>query len=166
MEYAFRTLLMGKKEAFMLCNKPVGVLVVEDNENEQASIVEVLRSAIPDVQVFTFGTGTEALNFLFSRGDWLGRVGTTPLSLIMLDLDLPGKDGFSILGQIRSLDTEDALRLTPVVIFTNSRNAADVTRGYCCGANSYIIKPVSFPQFQVIVTNLAQYWITYNIRSF
>lgn len=150
----------------MLCDEPVDVLVVEDNENEQTSIVEVLRFAIPGVQVVSFRTGTEALTFLFARGDRPGSVGAALApSLIILDLALPGEDGFSVLGKIRSLDTEDALRLTPVVIFTDFQDAAAIARGYRCGANSYIIKPVSFPHFQLVVTSLAQYWISFNIRS-
>jgi two-component system response regulator len=147
----------------MLNDEPVDILVVEDNESERASIVESLQSSIPDVHVVAVHDGTEALDFLFARGAWTDRVGAESPRLILLDLALPGSDGFSVLGQIRSLDAEDALTLTPVVIFTDSQAAGDVKRSYRCGANSYIMKPLSFPDFQAVVKTVGQYWMTQNV---
>ena len=146
----------------MLNDEPVDVLVVEDNDSERASIVESLQSSIKDVYVVAVHDGTEALDFLFARGAWKDRVGADPPKLILLDLALPGSDGFSVLGQIRSLEAEDALTLTPVVVFTDSETAGDITRSYRCGANSYIIKPLSFPDFQAVVKTVGQYWMTHN----
>ena len=82
--------------------------------------------------------------------------------LVREDLALPGSDGFSVLGQIRSLDAGDALTLTPVVIFTDSQSAGDITKSYRCGANSYIMKPLSFPDFEAVVKTVGQYWMTHN----
>ena len=82
---------------------PVDILVVEDNDSQRASIVRALQDAIPDVLVLAVGDGPEALDFLFSGGAWAGRVGEDPPKLILLDLELPGSDGFSVLGQIRSI---------------------------------------------------------------
>ena len=146
----------------MLNDEPVDILVVEDNDSERASIVESLKSSIRDVNVVAVHDGTEALDFLFSRGAWKDRDGADPPRLILLDLALPGSDGFSVLGQIRSLDAVDALTLTPVVIFTDSQAACDVRRSYRCGANSYIMKPLSFPDFQAVVKTVGQYWMTHN----
>jgi len=146
----------------MLKDEPVDILVVEDNDSERASIVESLQGSIHDVSVVAVNDGAEALDFLFSRGAWTDRDGADPPRLILLDLALPGSDGFSVLGQIRSLDAVDALTLTPVVIFTDSQAAGDVTRSYRCGANSYIIKPMSFPDFQAVVETVGQYWMRHN----
>ena len=146
----------------MLNDEPVDILVVEDNDSERASIVESLQASIQNVHVVAVHDGTEALDFLFARGAWTDRVGEDPPRLILLDLALPGSDGFSVLGQIRALDAGDALTLTPVVIFTDSQAAGDITRSYRCGANSYIMKPLSFPDFQAIVKTVGQYWMTYN----
>ena len=146
-------------------DEPVDILVVEDGENERASIVEILRASIPDVNVVAVCDGTEALDFLFARGDWTARVGAEPPRLILLDLALPGADGFSILGQIRSLDAEDALTLTPVVIFSDSQDARNIEKSYRCGANSYIMKPLSFSDFQAVVKSVGQYWMTHNRTS-
>ncbi len=146
----------------MLNDEPVDILVVEDNDSERASIVESLQSAIKDVQVVAVHNGTEALDFLFARGGWTNRAGADAPKLILLDLALPGSDGFSVLGQIRSLDEDDTLTLTPVVIFTDSQAPSDITKSYRCGANSYIIKPMSFPDFQAIVKTVGQYWMAHN----
>ena len=150
----------------MLNDKPVDILVVEDNVNERASIVEALQSSIDGVCVVAVHDGTDALDFLFTRGDWTDRVGADYPKLILLDLELPGSDGFSILGQLRSIEAEDALTLIPVVIFTDSHAASDITKSYRCGANSYIIKPLSFPDFQAVVKTVGQYWMTHNKTSF
>lgn len=149
----------------MTNDEPVDILVVEDNDSQRASIVTALQDSIPDVLVLSVRDGPEALDFLFSRGSWAGRVGEDPPKLILLDLELPDSDGFSVLGQIRSVEPKDALTLTPVVIFTDSQSSADITQSYRCGANSYIIKPLSFPDFRAIVETVGQYWMTHNRTS-
>jgi CheY-like chemotaxis protein len=153
-------------ETFVLNDKPVDILVVEDNDSERDSIVESLQASIRDVHVIAVHDGTEALDFLFARGAWTDRVGEDPPRLVLLDLALPGSDGFSVLGQIRSLEPKDALTLVPVVIFTDSQAGNDVTKSYRCGANSYIIKPLSFPDFQAVVSTVGQYWMMHNKASF
>ena len=137
----------------------------EDGESERTSIVEALQAAVPDVNVVAVCDGTTALDFLFARGDWTARVGADPPRLILLDLALPGADGFSILGQIRALDAENALTLTPVVIFSDSQDPGNITRSYRCGANGYIMKPVSFSDFQAVVKSIGQFWMTHNRRA-
>ena len=149
----------------MLNDEAVDILVVEDNESERASIVESLRAAIPGVQVVAVHDGTEALDFLFARGNWAERSDADPPKLILLDLQMPGASGFSVLGQIRSLEPQDALTLTPVVIFSDSQDAGDVTKSYRCGANSYIMKPLSYSDFQSVVKTVGQYWMTHNRAS-
>lgn len=146
----------------MLNDEPVDILVVEDNDNERASIVDALHNSIDNVQVVAVHDGAEALDFLFARGQWTDRVGADSPKLILLDLEMPGSDGFSVLGQIRSIEPDDALTLTPVVIFTDSQASDDISRSYRCGANSYIIKPVSYPDFQAVVETVGRYWMTHN----
>ena len=143
-------------------DQPVDILVVEDNENECESIVTALEESSPDVCVVAVHNGTEALDFLFARGAYTDRVDESPPTLILLDLSLPGSDGFSILGEIRSLEPDDALMLTPVVIFSDSQNNSDIKESYRCGANSYVIKPVNFTDFRAAVEKIGQYWMNYN----
>jgi CheY-like chemotaxis protein len=144
----------------------VDILVVEDNDSQRASIVLALKNAIPDVLILAVRDGDEALDFLFRRGGWTERLGADPPKLILLDLALPGSDGFSVLGQIRSVDPQDELTLTPVVVFTDSQTASDIKQSYSCGANSYLIKPLSFPDFQAVVETIGQYWVTHNRSSY
>ncbi|MBE7559582.1 response regulator [bacterium] len=146
----------------MIVDNSVDILVVEDNDSERASIVESLRAAVDGVSVAAVANQKEALDFLFRRGDWMHRTETDPPSLILLDLGLPDSDGLSILGEIRSLDPDDALTLTPVVIFTDSHATTDISRSYRCGANSYVIKPLSFADFQAVVEAVGRYWVKHN----
>lgn len=143
-------------------DEPVDILVVEDNDGECDSIVEALRASIDNVQVVAVHDGAEALDFLFARGQWTDRVGADSPKLILLDLEMPGSDGFAVLGQIRSADPEDTLALTPVVIFSDSQATGDITKGYRNGANSYIIKPVNFDGFRSVVETVGRYWMTHN----
>ena len=140
----------------------VDILVVEDNDSERESIVEALQASIQDVNLLAVSDGEQALDYLFKRGAWKGHAGNDPPKLILLDLAMPGADGFSVLGQVRSIEPEEALTLTPVVIFTDSQASADITESYRCGANSYIIKPLSFPDFRIIVESIGQYWMMHN----
>lgn len=150
----------------MPSDEAVDILVVEDNDSERESIVEALQTSIDGIQVVAVHDGIEALDFLFARGGWKDRAGADSPRLILLDLELPGTDGLSVLGQIRSLDAEDALTRTPVVIFSDSQAAGVVTKCYRCGANSYVMKPMSFPDFQAVVKTLGQYWIRHNKTPF
>lgn len=146
----------------MMNNEPVDILVVEDNNSERLSIVAALQVAIPGVQVASVKNGNEAAEFLFAQGVYTYRVGEMPPTLVLLDLAMPDEDGFSVLGKIRSLGPENALTLTPVVVFTDSADATDIKESYRCGANSYVMKPVSYTDFQSVVEKIGQYWMTYN----
>ena len=151
-------------DKLMLNDEPVDILVVEDSARERDSIVEILKASLPEANIVAVHDGTAALDFLFARGDWTDRAGADPPRLILLDLALPGADGFSILGQIRSLDVDDALTLTPVVIFSDSQDTRNIARSYRCGANSYVMKPLSFSDFQAVVSSVGQYWLTRNLN--
>lgn len=140
----------------------VDILVVEDNDSERGTIVDTLKASIGGVTVLGVPSGVQALNFLLARGEWSGRAGAEPPKLILLDLELPGSDAFSVLGTIRALENDDALMVVPIVIFTDSYNAADVAECYRCGANSYIIKPLSFFTFKTVVDAVGRYWVTHN----
>lgn len=150
----------------MLTNEPVDILVVEDNESQRSSIVSSLKEAIDGVQIVAVHNGDAALDFLFGRGRWATRVDQAPPRLILLDLEMPGTSSFSVLGQIRSLEPTDALTLAPVVVFTDSQSTGDIQECYRCGANSYIIKPLSFLEFQTIVDTVGKYWMTHNRTSY
>jgi len=146
----------------MLNTGPVDILVVEDSDHQRESIVTSLQEAIPGVQVVAVGDGQDAMDFLLARGKWADRTGEDPPKLILLDLEMPGVDGFSILAQLRSLEAGDSLTLAPVVIFTDNHAKSNIARSYRCGANSYIMKPLSFPDFKSVINTVGKYWVTLN----
>jgi two-component system response regulator len=148
-----------------LADEPIDILVVENDDSERESIVTTLQASIPDVHVASASNGDEALDFLFARGAYTARVDQDPPKLILLDLAMPGTNGFSVLGQIRSIDRQDALTLAPVVIFSDSQSPVDIRESYQCGANSYIIKPLSFSDFRAVVEAVGQYWMDHNRNS-
>lgn len=83
----------------------------------------------------------------------------TPPSLVLLDLNLPGADGFQVLEAIRR---HPPAANTPVVVLTSSSNSQDISRAYSLGANSYITKPVDFARFIEVVRELSEYWLVLN----
>lgn len=150
----------------MTAGESIDILVVEDDEGDRESIVKALRDFIKRVRVVGVPDGEEALDFLLARGHWTDRVGERPPKLILLDLEMAGSaGGLSLLAQIRSIEPEDALTVAPIVIFTDSHDAGDIKESYRCGANSYVIKPLSFPNFKAVVEQVGQYWMTHNQRS-
>lgn len=142
--------------------EPIDILVVEDNESQRESIVASLQANIADVRVASVSSGDEALDFLLSRGQWTNRTDEDPPKLVLLDLAMPGTNGFSVLGQIRSIEPKEALTLTPMVVFTDSSEVGDIRDSYRCGANSYIIKPLSYRDFQSVVKTVGRYWMAQN----
>ena len=163
---------MSNRELSSIKNTPdtggdesIDILVLEDNDNERRSIVAALENAIPEVRIASTSNGEDALDFLFARGAFTAREGEDPPKLILMDLEMPGTNGFSVLAQIRSFEPEVALTLAPVVIFSDSQSAGDIRESYRCGANSYIMKPLSFPDFQAVVEAVGQYWMAHNRAS-
>lgn len=149
----------------MTNTEPVDILIVEDSDIDRAAIVAVLQASVPAFQVVAVRDGTEAMDFLFARGAYRDRVGEDPPRLILLDLEMPGADGFAVLKSIWSLKPENALTITPVVVFTDSPDAIDIHKSYQCGANSYSLKPVRFHDFQAVAETIGRYWIKHNERS-
>lgn len=133
---------------------PIEILLVEDNPGD----VELTREALHDSKVHmnlsVVHDGVEALAFLRREGTY----GDAPRpDLILLDLNLPRKDGRTVLGEIKA---EPELRQIPVVILTSSQAEQDILRAYALHANCYVTKPVDLDQFITIVRSIEQFWFT------
>lgn len=153
-------------ESLMAKGESIDILVVEDNDEERDSIVKLLQESIGGVRIVSVRDGSEALDFLFARGNWVERVDEEPPKLILLDLELSGSEGgLSILGKIRLVEPQDALTVVPIVVFTDSHDADNIKDSYRLGANSYVIKPLSFPDFKSVVESVGKYWMTLNESS-
>jgi CheY-like chemotaxis protein len=134
--------------------RAINILLVEDNEPDVVLTREAFREAKISNSLFVVEDGVEAMNFLCRRGKYSEM--PRP-DLILLDLNLPKKDGRAVLAEIKS---DPELTSIPVVILTTSSDEKDVIRAYTAHANCYIIKPVDFLQFMGIVRSIEGFWLT------
>jgi CheY-like chemotaxis protein len=141
-------------------DKPAQILLVEDNRMDVELTLDAFREARLMNTVHVAPNGQDALDYLFGRGRYADRV-TYPLpDLILLDLKLPGVDGFEVLRQIK---TAPILKRLPIIILTSSREEGDRALSYDHGANSYLVKPVSFDGFLDVVRQIEGYWVSLNV---
>jgi len=134
--------------------KPIVILLVEDNPGD----VDLARAAMEESKVrnilHTVGDGVEAM--LFLRGK--GKYAEAPRpDLVLLDLNLPKKDGREVLAEIKS--DPDLMRI-PVVILTISKDEEDILRSYNLHANCFITKPIDLNQFVKVVKAIEDFWLT------
>jgi CheY-like chemotaxis protein len=139
-----------------------GILLVEDNPNDEALTCRVLRTNKLLGEVIVTRDGAEALDYLFGRAKYEGRDVMDQPTVILLDMNLPKLSGIQVLKAIRA---DSRTHLTPVVIMTSSREESDLREGYEAGANSYVVKPVQFKEFSDRVTQLGLYWLLANTTS-
>lgn len=133
---------------------PIEILMVEDNPGDVRLAQETLKDSKVSNTLHVVEDGVAALDFLYRRGGY----GAAPRpDLILLDLNLPKKNGREVLEEIK----QDAqLKTIPVVILTMSQAEEDVLRAYSLHANCYITKPVDFIQFTKIVRTIEEFWLT------
>lgn len=131
------------------------LLLIEDSDEDVVATMRGLRGEGLDIVVHRCVTGDEALDYLYRRGSYAYPASAPRPQLILLDLNLPGTDGRSLLAVIK--DDED-LRSIPVVVLTTSNNPKDIAACYLRGANSYQIKPVDYARFKQSLQTLIAYW--------
>lgn len=134
------------------------ILLVEDNPDDELLTLRALKKNHIQNDVIIARDGPEALSYLFGSEEGGGPEPVVP-SIVLLDLKLPKIDGIEVLRRIRN---DPRTRLVPVVILTSSREEQDLINGYQLGANSYIRKPVDFPEFITAVRQLGLYWLILN----
>ena len=130
------------------------ILLVEDNPGDVRLTIEALRDSKVQNQLNVVRDGVEALSFLRREGAFVNAVRP---DLILLDLNLPRKDGREVLAEIKA---DARLRTIPVVILTTSQDERDVLRAYDLHANCYITKPVDLEQFMTVVRSIEDFWLT------
>ena len=134
--------------------KVIELLLVEDSEPDVRLTIEALHEAKVKNRLSVVEDGVEALEFLRRQGRY--RDAPRP-DLILLDLNLPRKDGRQVLKEIKS---DESLKRIPVVILTTSKSEEDVCRAYDLHANCYITKPVDFNRFMEVVKSIEDFWLT------
>ena len=134
--------------------RPVEILLVEDNEPD----VELTREALEENKVVNnlsvVSDGQMAMDFLHREPPF--ESAPRP-DLILLDLNLPRKDGREVLAEIKQ---DDRLRLIPVVVLTTSKAEEDILKSYELQANCYVTKPVMLGQFMEVVKAIDNFWLT------
>lgn len=136
------------------------ILLIDDNDMDVELALDAFREARLSNQVAVARSGQEALDRLFGRTRQPDGARHPLPDLILLDIKMPGIDGFEVLRQIKGAPI---LRRIPVVILTSSREEGDRAMTYDTGANSYLVKPVSFDGMLEIVPKIAHYWLTINV---
>ena len=138
----------------MANRNPIDILMVEDNPGDVRLTRETLREGkvFHDLHVAT--DGVEALAFLRREGNYAA---APQPDLVLLDLNLPRKDGRQVLAEIKE---DPKLRQIPVVILTTSGAEEDIIKSYDQHANSFVTKPVSLDQFVNAVRSIEKFWLT------
>jgi len=134
--------------------KPIEILMVEDSPTDAQLTIEALHAAKIANRLSHVEDGVEALRFVRRQGPYAG---APRPDLILLDLNLPRKDGREVLDELKR---DPDLKVIPVVVLTTSRSEQDVLRSYQLHANCYITKPVDFTQFMEVVKTIENFWLT------
>ena len=135
------------------------ILLVEDNPHEAELTIRSLKKHNLTNRLLHIDDGAEALDFIFSKGKYSENIIPVSPKLVLLDLKLPGVDGFEVLKWIRA---QPGLSSIIVVVLTSSDHIQDVNRAYQLGANSFMVKPMDFENIVELSTLLRDYWILAN----
>jgi CheY-like chemotaxis protein len=141
-------------------DRPAHILLVEDNRMDVELTLDAFHEAKLANSIHVASNGQEALDYVFGNNQYADRSAFPMPNLILLDLKLPGIDGFEVLRRVK---TTPILKRLPVVILTSSKEEGDRALSYDQGANSYLVKPVSFEGFLGIVREIDGYWLSLNV---
>jgi len=133
--------------------RPVQILLVEDNPGDVGLTLEALKEATLPNKLTVVKNGADALSLLRRQGQ---HAGAARPDLILLDLNLPKKDGRKLLAEIKG---DDNLKRTPVVVLTTSEDEQDVLESYNLHANCYIVKPLDLDRFITVVKSIEDFWL-------
>jgi CheY-like chemotaxis protein len=136
-----------------ILGKPVEILLVEDNEGDVGLIEEVFEEAKIRNNLHVAEDGEEAILYLHGKG----KFSESPRpDIIILDLNLPNKDGREVLREIKE---DSDLKSIPVIVLTTSGAEKDILRSYNLHANAYVTKPLDFDQFIKVVGSIENFWL-------
>jgi chemotaxis family two-component system response regulator Rcp1 len=133
--------------------RPIEILLVEDNPGDVRLTKEALREAKVCNRIHTVYDGAEALAFLNRESSYIN---VPSPDLILLDLNLPKKDGREVLASIKA---NEKIRRIPVVVLTTSKSEEDIVKSYELQASCYVTKPVDLDQFLEVVKSIGDFWL-------
>lgn len=134
--------------------KPIDILLVEDNPGDVRLTQEAMKEAKVRNALYVVGDGVEAMAFLRKQGVYKD---VPRPDMILLDLNLPKKNGHEVLNEIKS---DNDLKRIPVVMLTISKAEEDIIKSYNLHANCFITKPVDLGQFLAVVKSIEDFWLT------
>ena len=135
--------------------RPIVILIADDDAEDRMLISEALEESRLKNKVQFVENGEELMDYLHNRNRFNNKENYPTPGLILLDLNMPKKDGREALKEIKS---DDTLRLIPIVVLTTSKAEEDVLRTYDLGVNSFISKPVTFSSLVDVMKTLSKYW--------
>jgi CheY-like chemotaxis protein len=135
--------------------RPIALLMADDDEDDRLMAREALAESRLKNPLYFVHDGEELMDYLYRRGKYADHARYPFPGLILLDLNMPRKDGREALREIRS---DPQLRRVPVVVLTTSAAEEDVLRSYELGVNSFIVKPVTFEALVEVMRSLGRYW--------
>jgi len=135
--------------------KPITILMADDDADDCMMVKDALEESqlINDLRFVK--DGDELMDYLYRRGEYTEPMDSPRPGLILLDLNMPRKDGREVLKEIK---TDSNLRQIPIVVLTTSKAEEDIYRTYELGVNSYITKPVTFELLVEVMRTLSKYW--------
>jgi DNA-binding response OmpR family regulator len=134
------------------------ILLVEDDPKDVELTLTALEEYNLANEVVVARDGEEALDYLYSRGNFTTRSGDNP-AVLLLDLKLPKINGLEVLQQVKS---DEKLKMIPVVVLTSSHEEKDMVASYKLGVNAYVVKPVDFHEFVNAIKELGVFWAVIN----
>jgi CheY-like chemotaxis protein len=134
----------------------VTILLADDDEEDRAMTISALRERRVSNDIRCVGDGEELSDYLFHRGAYANAEEAPKPGLILLDLNMPKKDGREVLAEIKA---NAGLRSIPVVVLTTSKAEEDIARTYDLGVNSFITKPVTFEGLVQAMETFSRYWL-------
>ncbi len=137
----------------------VDILLVEDNPNDAELTKRALTKGNVTKRLFWVKDGVEALDFVRCTGDFEMRDRQHDLKVIVLDLKMPRLDGLDVL---RALKEDTKTQKIPIVIMTSSDQDRDIDAAYALGANGFVTKPVTLPEFSSAVATIGRFWVETN----
>lgn len=133
---------------------PINILLVEDDETDIKFIIRAFERLWEKPSINVVHDGDQALAFLRKQDEYAGAVAP---DLILLDLNMPGRNGYEVLKEVKS---DPGLKQIPIVVLTTSSDEDSVAQAYKLHANSFITKPATFEELQNMVQKVVDYWMS------
>ena len=135
--------------------KPIKIVVAEDDPDDRMFLKEALEESRLANDLHFAEDGEELMDYLYHRGKYADLADTSRPGLILLDLNMPKKDGREVIKEIKS---DPELRRIAIVVLTTSKAEEDIYRSYDLGVNSFITKPVTFESLVEVMKTIGRYW--------